>query len=351
MKFIDFNKKMIKPFLIIISFLMVLALILQVLSVTVFSTGAAATYANKFANAYSFLTEPDNTIDVVVVGDSNMYSAIVPSKLWESKGYTSTLIGAPRQTVNNSIKYLKRVYETQKPQLVVIETDMFYRGVPDRYNTEFDFESEKTLDTFFDIADPENGTDLVSGLFPVFSFHDRWKTMISGKNKNVSDPNSHGYHLSVAVRPFDPADYMKPSDNKEPIKKNDLDNIERFMSICKENGSEVLWICVPCPKSWCMERHNTVAALAEEYGVSFIDYNLMWEEIGLDSQLDYRDKGTHLNFGGAKKLTKDFGAYLESAYNLTDHRGDSTYSFWDESAQRFNKDVKKLCKKENRKKK
>ena len=94
-----------------------------------------------------------------------------------------------------------------------------------------------------------------------------------------------------------------------------------------------------------------VAALAEEYGVSFIDYNLMWEEIGLDSQLDYRDKGTHLNFGGAKKITKDFGAYLESAYNLTDHRGDSTYSFWDESAQRFNKDVKKLRKKENRKKK
>ncbi len=350
MKFFDLNKKNAKPFILITVYFVVLAVILETLSLTAFSKGAAATYANKYSNAYSFYSEPENTIEVAGVGNSNLYSAFVPAKLWQKQGYTSSVIGSPHQTLAQSYDFIVRLYEKQNPKLVIIETDMFYRTLPDGKSYRSPLEIENLLESVFDAADPDNIEDMVKSAFSVFTFHDRWKGLLRGNEKEPKDPNAHGYHLHLKRKKFKPGDYMAKTDVKEEMKQSDLKTLDSIMSYCRDKGSEVLWVSAPSPKFWCYARHNYVSGLAKKYGVNFVDYNLKWQELDLKAQSDFRDKGTHLNFNGAKKFTFALGNYLKENYALEDYRGNDRYAYFEESANRFDDDVKALRKKEKEKK-
>lgn len=349
MKNIDVNKKNAKAFGIIITYIVVLAVILETLSLTAFSKGAAATYANKYANAYSFYTEPDNTIEVAGVGNSNLYSALVPAKLWQKQGFTSSIIGSPHQTLAQSYDFLIRLYEKQSPKVVILETDMFYRTAPEGVSTRNALEFENVLDNVFDVADPDNFEDMIKSRFSVFTFHDRWKGILTGNEKEPRDPNSHGYHLHLKKKKFELCDYMAKTSAKEEMKASDLKTLDNIMALCKEKGSEVLWVSAPSPNFWCYARHNYVEELAKSYNVNFIDYNLKWQELDLKADGDFRDKGTHLNFSGAKKFTFSLGKYLSENYPLEDYRGNAAYAFWAESADKFDSDVKTLRQKEKEK--
>ena len=78
-----------------------------------------------------------------------------------------------------------------------------------------------------------------------------------------------------------------------------------------------------------MERRD--AERAAEYGVPFIDYNLMYEELGMDFSADMADDG-HLNAPGAAKFTSYFGNYLSEHYDIPDHRGEEAYETWEKDA-------------------
>ena len=53
-----------------------------------------------------------------------------------------------------------------------------------------------------------------------------------------------------------------------------------------------------------------------------IDLKINWKK-------DTKDKGNHLNYRGAKKVTKYLGNYLKKTGLLEDHRKDSKYESWD----------------------
>ncbi|MDO4990625.1 MAG: hypothetical protein Q4E45_09000 [Eubacteriales bacterium] len=72
---------------------------------------------------------------------------------------------------------------------------------------------------------------------------------------------------------------------------------------------------------------NAVQEIADEYGLTFIDYNLMDDETGVTSQ-DYFG-GTHINTNGTRKVTRHLGSYLKTHYDLPDRRGEASYESWE----------------------
>ena len=121
----------------------------------------------------------------------------------------------------------------------------------------------------------------------------------------------------------------------EDSAREDVSAALRYVCRSREIRMDVPLLIVVTPYATTEEkqkRFNTAADIAAEYGVPFIDYNLLYEECGMDFTTDMADDG-HLNAPGAAKFTSVFGAYLAEHYDIPDHRGDEAYTTWDLDAK------------------
>jgi hypothetical protein len=105
--------------------------------------------------AKGFLAEPENTIDVLILGDSEVYSCVSPLVIWQEQGITSYSCGTSDQKLYQTESYLQRFFETQKPQIVLLETNILYR----------DYSTTSIIPHLFEEA------------FPLVRYHDRWKQL------------------------------------------------------------------------------------------------------------------------------------------------------------------------------
>ena len=67
--------------------------------------------------------EAPNTVDVLIVGDSEAYCALIPLQLWEQHGITSYCCATSAQTLSYSEQFVHKVFHNQSPQVVVLETN------------------------------------------------------------------------------------------------------------------------------------------------------------------------------------------------------------------------------------
>lgn len=323
----------------IFAFFLVFLIILEALSFTVFSKKSGASYKNKFSNAYSFTSEPENSIQIAGIGNSDLYSAFSPTILWDDYGYTSTIIAAPRLTVANAYELLKQLLKTQSPQVLFIETDMLYKDVPNKSKKAFEEYKKSTaqlqFNKFINNFDSNRFQTTIENHFTIFLFHDRWK----GKNVKKTGDNAHGYYFSKDIVSMKSVDHMKKTEEKESIVQENLDLLDDMIQLCKKNNITVVFLEMPSVTSWSMERHNAVQELADSYHYDFIDCNTIMDKVGIDVKRHFRDKGNHLNYYGAKKVTKYVGNYL-SKYNLEDRTENPDYEYWKESSTEFKSENK-----------
>lgn len=343
-----FSKNTIK----IISFLLVFVLLLEGMSITVFSKKAATQYQNSFSKSCSFTTEPKNSIDIALIGSSDLYSGFVPIELWDNYGYTSTVVSTPKQTVQRSYTFLEELLKVQSPKLVVIETDMFYQGVPLESKSQIEIDKPK----YFPILSKGKKLIKLISTFPigenlenhftVFMFHDKWKTLKANQLKKLMNRDGeitceHGYNFNKIIYPIKDNDRMTATNDIEPIPDENVLYIQKMLDACKSRGIRVMLIEMPSLTSWNYARYNAVKQLAEHNDVEFIDLNLKenFSTSQISCDTDYRDNGNHLNYYGAVKATHFLGGIIYDKHNdiLTDRRNDNQFTYWQQSSEEFKK--------------
>ena len=276
------------------------------------------------APAHSVLGEPADTIDVLFVGDSEVYNALSPLRMWERFGFTSTLVSTNVQKLPYAFTLLRRATAAQQPRVVVIETNEIYNELSAN-----------------DIA-----KRTAQDLLPVLEYHDRWKGLtLRDLNPRVeytwTDPYK-GYVVNDDEGPADPeaiAAWMAPTDAVEEISWLNRWSLGRIIEYCREIGAEPVLVSVPSTKNWNMARHNAIAAYAAEEGVAYFDLNTGPTKVDIDWTCETRDKGDHLNLRGATKASDMLGACLAEAFSLPDHRGDDAYADWDDSLEGYHEKV------------
>lgn len=259
-----------------------------------------------------FLAEPKNSIDIMFYGNSDVYSGIMPSIIFEQYGFTSYASGRPLQTVKNINLLLQKTLETQKPKVAILETDCFY--------TKSGFQIDE-------------GNFFLSPLI----FHSRWKelklrdfTQWPTRSKKV-DINKGFLPSKIVYGTKRKATYMgnKNTPPKPFPSENDA-YIKEFVQTCRDNDIEVLFLELPSANSWNYAKHNYVKSFAKELGVKFIDMNIKDENFAVNLKTDFRDNGNHMNSIGAYKTSKFIGRYLSKHYSniLKDKRQDKEYADW-----------------------
>ncbi len=314
------------PLIKAVAFIGIFALLLTVTSNIFMPKHNIRENGINYFNARGFYGEPNNSIDIIAVGNSDLYSAFSPMVLWKNHGYTSYVSGEARQTVRQAYILLREALTCQSPKLVIFETDSIYEGGldPMRLN--------------ISIA---NG---IQNAFPVVEFHDRWKSLLfedfTKKPLHTWKSKSKGFGISNKIDPYNGKEYMIPTSEKEEIKLSNLMYLNKIVELCAEKNIPLLFVEMPTSQSWNYARHNAVSEYAKQKNITFLDLNLCRDEIGLNWMTDTRDKGYHMNSSGATKVTVYLGQYISRNYTVPDHRNDSEYSEeWNAELEEYEKKV------------
>lgn len=257
--------------------------------------------------------EPDNTIDIIVTGDSLSFTSVSPMELWNSHGFTSYVCGQGGQRVQESYYMLKNAFRRQSPRLVILESHMLFCG-------------EEGVNGRI-----EGLKEALNYYFPFYRNHDMWKTLLTGRR--YPEENYKGFAFQSEIRPYENGPYMEKTDQKEEITGLVLDYLQKIVELCRKNGTRLLLLSTPSPVNYDYKRHNSLEAYAREKGIDYLDLNL--KDLGMDWRKDSLDQGDHLNYYGAEKVTRFLGEYLVSHYDLTDHRMDRKYTSWKDQAKEY----------------
>lgn len=331
------NKQKVNSFIKIIAFIIVFVLLLEALSLSIFSKNNAINMTTKYARSYSYIQEPDNSIQIACLGNSDLYSGFVPTVLWEKYGYTSTILANPRQTPARSYELLKDLLKSQQPNLVILETDMLYAEEPKNNAVKKLSFSKNNFDNLFAYLNTDDFGEKVENHFSIFLFHDRWKKIGLKKKDKPIHVNSHGYKYNTDIRKIKKIKYMIKTDKSEDIEKESLIYFDKMIKLCKQNNIEIIFVEMPSVNSWNYERHNAAENLAKSYNINFIDLNLCLKKMKFDMDSDFRDKGNHLNYSGAAKATDYIGNAIKEDYDIEDRRNSKDYEFWNENLAEFKK--------------
>lgn len=304
-----------------VAFILIITMLLLIFSYIFMPKNNQKEFGMDNASANGILGEKSETIDVLVLGDSEAYSSITPMQMWKDYGFTTYVCATSAQYLSYSEEMLKQAFVKQKPKLVIMETNAIYR----------DMKFEKSIMT------------VAEDYFSVFKYHDRWKNMsrndFLGKVEYTWTDDFKGFHYNTNIAKADASNYMKPSDKAEKINPLNRTYIQSMVNFCRENSADFLLVSTPSTVNWNCQRHNGIEQLANELGVKYIDLNMGKTKVDIDWNKDTRDNGDHLNYSGAVKTTDFLGKYIKENYNMPDNRNNADYIKWNESLVRYTKKV------------
>ena len=246
------------------------------------------------------LLEPDNSIQILFVGDSECFSCFDCNYLYDKYGYTSFNCGTGRQKICDSYAIAYEAFKNQTPQIIVLETNNLFR------NISTDEDSNDPVLNF-----------LIKNV-PLFSNHSYWKPAIRKfmpKDRETKRRKNRGFVGKDIIVPYNGGKYMKKTKKVKKIKPDEMEYLDKINDLCNEKGCRLILVSTPSPVNWNYKKHNGVKKWAKEHSVDYLDLNLD-KDIGINWKKDSKDGGDHLNKYGAKKVTTIFGKYIRDNYNI-----------------------------------
>ncbi len=263
---------------------------------------------------YEILGEKPSSIDVIALGDSLVYSSIIPVELYENYGITAFDCAKPAITMPDAYDYLKIALESQKPTLVFLEANMFFRDT-----------SKKPWYTEY--------LKVLQNALPLINYHNNWKSFLFNQDSLLSAEK--GYKLNQNIKPSINKDYMQKSDDSYQIFPENLKIIKKMLKLLREYQVEVVILGLPSQHSWNYAKDQTIQKFVQDYNLTYLNLNNI--NLDIDWEHDTKDYGSHLNYYGAKKVTNYLGNYLKTNYQFSLKKDSTIVNIW-ENAYKIHKE-------------
>lgn len=297
--------------------------------------------------AQMFEKQKEDTVDVVFIGSSHIYTNVNPAILWSEYGMATYDLAGSDQPLWNSYYYMKEAIEKQSPKLIVVD---LYRVLEKRdviddariaMNTLGLTYSDNKLESIrASIPDDYNENDYIFG-FPVY--HNRYQTVekedFMPYGGDVNKENYKGFNYNcVSIQSFDYFNDVTWVEDECAVTEKNEKYLKLMMELAKETDTELLFIVAPYWEISTNDKtmFNYVEKLADEEKIPFIDFNECYDAIGLDSHTDCAES-SHLNYYGSEKFTRYLGDIIHTQYKIPDHRGDVKYESWENNAKYYEK--------------
>lgn len=305
-------------------------------------------YTDGIYSIKTFYKQPKNSIDVLILGSSTAFENVNPAVLYERYGIAAFNLCGSVQPVWNSFFYLKEALKTQQPRLVIFDA---FRTVAE--------------------ADYIDDSRIIKNTYGMRWSMDKIEALRESAPKDrfldflVGPLQYHGRYKELDEKDFLPylADEAKYKHwkgfycnmNTLPSVRRDISNVEapvrlsektekyyrKLIELVKSENIPLMVIVAPYSHITGYQQRKYLEAkkIASEYDVPFINYNLLYDDIGLDFKTDIADK-SHLNYRGSRKFTEYLGKYLNDNYDLPDRRGDENYHSYDMNLKHYKESIR-----------
>lgn len=315
-----------------------------------------------------FYEEERDSLDIVLLGASEVYSDFAPGYAYEYGGITSYLFATQANSILSYKSQLKNILDRQKDALIVIELN-------GAVNDEAETVKEANLHNYADNV-PLDAAKLEwlaqdaiehkeEYLCPIIKYHSVWSDLSETMKykRTISEDKSRGYCLLKGIL-NETAVFRSPQKSmnaylqqlsngegllsngkgeaavREKINNNNQDNkraddnqtkkgrkplpereekaLRELLSYCREKElKNVVFARFPhivVKRTFDrFEKSNTVGDIVEEYGFDYLNFERDFTETGLDETKDFYNLD-HLNVRGQQKFTAFLTDYLTTRY-------------------------------------
>lgn len=286
-----------------------------------------------------FYEQEKDSIDVIFYGSSHVYSDINPAILWRESGIASYDLAGTMQPMWNTYYCMKESLKYQRPKVMVVE---LVRAIEEREYIEGSRVVTNTLGMRLSkekyeavwASTPDNRLSYLLG-YPVY--HSRYTELSQEDFESYKDtPEGKAYKGFYPL--FDTKEFEEFPDVSEITDSRDLEPkteeyLRKIIALAKEEGIPLVLMVSPYHVDFKEEQQifNRCGEIAKENGVPFLDFNQLYEELGLDPMADMAE-ASHLNHRGSVKFSAWLARWLSEEYGLPDRRGEELYGSWEQNA-------------------
>ena len=295
---------------------------------------------------YRFYREEGNDADVYIVGSSHAHCTIDHGVLWEEYGIAGFTLSAGSQKLDASYHFVQEILRLKHPKVIIVEVlnaagDGLDNKDEDVYRNSLGMKWSGNLWKYVCHLAENMEKDRVwrNGIFAKIPIiHSRYAELTE-EDFRESMPYMRGYRGSFMIERFDrpPAENNREAMALHPDK---IEMLEGMVDAARAEGVPLVFFAAPYYLSEEEQmKFNAVEEFARENDVPFLNFNHMYDEVGLDFAVDFRDV-SHVNNSGAGKVTRYMAEFLEESYGLPDRRGEEGYELWDKNARYlYNKEI------------
>lgn len=319
--------------------------------------------------------QPENSVDVLVLGSSHVHFGVNPAKMWDGYGIPAFDYSSAEQSMWVSYHYLVEFCKYQKPRVVVL--DFFSPAAfGENYKYKYTYLDESLYGMKFSVnklqlmnACFDGKRELWDKYFPsYFGYHDRYKELTEDDFETLKDYEEKlrvfkGCKPAFNKEAIDPP--VAPGDGIHPPSDKSVKYFDRIVEYTDKNNMELYITVVPYvlnieQEEGVIQEEDQVYNWLEQVKMPelreagrdhvYFDYvprhmnNLGGHEIDYSSGEDIADSSSHLNYYGSCKFSAYLAEDLINRYGrdmLPDRRNEDTdiYDSWDKNVENLKKRV------------
>lgn len=309
-----------------------------------------------------FYLEEKNTIDVALIGSSEVYASFSPGMAYEKFGFTSYDYASASCTATAAVTQVKEMMQYQSPKLILMEVNAFLYGV-DKDGKDLNAFKDSSIRNYIDnipmddnkkaFLDEYVDKDLhIEYYLPLIKYHQSWNDLPGSIRymRSCFEQQIRGYSVlkgfKTRTRVFRPLQkiYTKQivnDDKKAPLSSTAAEELDKLLDYCEKEKINIAFFRAPHmvdeTKILRSERTNTIDEIITARGFDFYNFERGYADIGIDVKNDFYNYD-HLNIYGCEKFTQYFGKIIADKYNVgRSSLSEAQKKNWEKAAKSFRK--------------
>lgn len=326
------NKNLVKA----VTFLLVFCLLFTIVnSILIFKQ------EDGIPQMQGFYKQPAGTIDVLCMGSSHIFANINPAILYENYGIAAYDLAGSMQPMWNTYYVLRDSLKYQQPKLIILDVFRLTEGfeyskeskvVKNTYGMRFSIHKIESIQE--SLENPNDTKEIMRHLIGFPTYKERiWEISYSDlKEFFVTKTDDKGYRPLFDVETYTVPEVSEVIETKE-IEKKTKNYFLKILELAEENDIPVLLMNSPYIINEDDKKiYNTLEAMlaaGELPGqVEYLDFNDLYNEVGLDFNKDFADYD-HLNVSGCQKFNEYLGHWIVENYTVSDRRGQNKFKTYE----------------------